>query len=83
MEELMRGIRLGEPRNGLPVDFSSRVVAALGPQRPATWTPGFLAVITAGVLGAAVAASYWAGALVEPEPPALTLYQGGGVAWWR
>lgn len=78
----MRGARRERVAPGLPVDFSGRVLSALGPQMAAVWTPRFLAGLAVAVLLAAVVTAAWVGGQVEPEPPALTLYQGGGVTWW-
>ena len=82
LESLMRGARRERVSPGLPVDFSGRVLSALGPQMAVLWTPRFLVGLTVAMLVVATVAALWAGGQVEPEPPALTLYQGGGVTWW-
>jgi hypothetical protein len=82
LENLMRGVGRESVARGLPVDFSGRVLSALRPQVAALWTPRFLVGLAMAVIGVATVAALWAGAQVEPEPPALTLYQGGGVTWW-
>ncbi len=83
LNDLMRGARHGVAAPGLPVDFSGRVLDRLGPQMWALWTPRILAGLALAVIAVAALTAVWTGNLVEPEPPVLTLYQGGGPSWWE
>jgi hypothetical protein len=83
LEDLMRGARCGKAVRDLPVDFSSRVLAGLGPQMAVLWSPRFLMGLTLAVIAVAAVSALWAGNQVEPEPPVLTLYQGSGLGWWE
>ncbi len=82
LDRLLRGARRMAAPEGPPVDFTASVLAALRPRALALWTRGMLAGLSVLLAVAAIgAAAMVTRKAATPEPPALTLYQGSGLAW--
>lgn len=56
---------------------------ALGPQQRAALARGALIGLTLAVFIAALLGTSSVWLRVEKQPPALTLFQGNDVAWWK
>lgn len=79
MTDASRLSRAGE----LPLGFTERVMEALGPQQRAALARGALIGLTLAVFIAALLGTSSVWLRVEKQPPALTLFQGNDVAWWK
>jgi hypothetical protein len=83
LKTLMAGVRRLGREEALPLGFTDRVMESLGTQHRAALAWGALLGVTVAVLLAALVGTTTVWWQVEPQPPALTLFQGNDVAWWE
>lgn len=65
------------------IGFTDRVMESLGPQQRMALAGGALVLMTVAVFIAALLGTTSVWMQVEPQPPALTLFQGNDTIWWE
>jgi len=83
LKTLMTGVRRLRRAEALPLGFTDRVMESLGTQQRVALAWGALMGVTVAVFIAALVGTTTVWWRVEPQPPALTLFQGDDIVWWK